>query len=191
MSRNGEDEYVKVLVYEELLGLIKKVLKEKLYSKEKANLMASETSGSCDASSSDSTLCHLSTPAVTPPSSPTNLQPTKSSPHHVTSVTTPLPTPTQSPTPSVQKLVEISMESESNSRILTPKSSLSSSSNDDIDSSLHNIMQVVNHVTSNLSSPNTTPPAITTSVAHTPQPSETSRKKPSVAEETAVQHTIE
>ena len=183
-----ESECVKVLVYEEVLGLIQKVLKEKSCKKEKESLKEAEASEMDDASSNDSALCHLLTPAVTPPSTPTNLQSTTSSPDHVTLVTTPIPTPPQSPTPNIQQLVEnSSMESESY-RIPTPKSS-SSSSNDDIDDSLiHTVQPEV--VNSNLSSPSTTHLTITTT-AHTPEVTSESTKKKPQTEEAVTKHAIE
>ena len=188
LTADEENEYVKVLVYEEVLGLIKKVLKEKSYKKEKEILKESETSEVDDASSTASALCYLLTPAVTPPSTPTNLQSTTSSLDHVILVTTPLPTPPQSPTPSTQQLVESSNMQSEGSRIPTPNSS-SSASNDDIDDSLmHSVqLEVVN---SNLSSPSTTQPTITASV-HTPKASSESTNQKPQAEEAVTKHTIE
>ena len=187
---DAEDKYVKMLVHEEILSLIKKALKEKSHSKEKECLKEIEILELNDKSLSvSSSPRHLSTPVITPPSTPTNLQSTTSSPDHIQFVVTPLPTPpSQSPTSNVtQQLVEnISMVSETN-RISTPKSSLCSSSNDDVDSSLYNIQPV--SVNNNLSSLSTTQPMISTSI-HTPQPSSESRKEPPAGEPSG-KHTIE
>ena len=184
-----EDECVKVLVYEEVLGLIKKVLKERSCRKEKESPKESTVSEVDDASLTASALCHLLTPAVTPPSTPTNLRSTTSSPDHVALVTTPLPTPPQSPTPSIGQLVEISSVKSEISGVSTPKSSSSSTSNDGIDDSLmHNIQPEV--VNSNLSSPSTTQPTITTS-PHTPEASRESANQKPQTEEAVTRHTIE
>ena len=178
-----ENECVRLLVYEEVLGLIKKALREKPCEKEKS-MKEPEASELNDTSSSVSALCHLMTPSVTPPSTPTNVQSTTSSPDHNDLVTTPLLTPPQSPTPSVQRFVKNSTVSESN-RISTPKSSLSSSSSDSLE---HNVQTEI-VVSSNLSSPSTPQQTITTSV-HTPQPSSQSIKEPPT-EKAVSNHTIE
>lgn len=182
-----ESECVEMLVCEEVLGLIKTTLKERLCKREEERMKESETPKLDNASSSVSELCHLLTPDVTPPSTPANLHSTTSSPDHMKLVTTPLPTPPQSPaTLSVQQLVENSIDSETN-RVPAPLSSLSSF-NDDIDSLKHNI-QPEAVVSSNLSSPSTTQQTITTSV-HTPQASSEPTKKPP-AEEPVTKHTTE
>lgn len=180
------NECVKVLVYEELLVVIKKMLKERSCEREKENLKESEALDMNNTSSSASTLCHLLTPDVTPPPTPANLQSVASSPDHVNLITTPLPTPPPSPTLSVQQMADNSMESESN-RIPTPKSSLGSTSNNDIDSLMHDVQPEIT-VNSSLSTPSMTQLTISTSV-HTPQESSNSSKKPPAEEETATKQT--
>ena len=182
MPPDVENEYIKMLVCEEMVCLIKEILKERSRRREAEGLKELEASKFNDTSSNDFVLCL--TPAVTPPSTPTShLQSTTSSPDHVQLVTTPLPTPPQSPTPSVQQQVENSMESD-NIRIPTPKSSLSSSTHDEVDSLVDNLQPEV-VIDSNLSSPSTTQPTLSAGI-HTPQASSESSKKPPTAEEPAI-----
>ena len=176
---NEENECIRTLVCEEVLDLIKRALKDKRENEYVKEMEAMEMNG---ASSSVSDLCHLLTPTITPPPTPTIDHSTTSSLDHVKLVVTPLPTPPQSPTGLQHPpLVENSMESE-NIRIPTPKSSLSSLSIDDIGSLVHDTRQPETVVSSNLSTPTTTQQTIGTSI-HTPQAStESTTKKPSPEE---------
>ena len=191
-STTPDEEYdcVRTLVCEEVLDLITKVLKEWSCKRENEFLKESEATAMNSASSSISGLCHLLTPTVTPPSTPTCLHSPTSSLDHVTLVVTPLPTPPQSPT-SLQHppLAENSVESE-NTKIPTPKSSLSSSSVDDIGSLVHDTRQPEVIISSNLSTPTVTQNTISTSI-HTPQASVDSATEKPPPEEPVTRPTTE
>jgi len=152
-----DNECVKKLVCEEVLDLIKGLLKDSAITKQQQQReMLHAQSNDDSLSESLSSHKHLSTPTVTPLSTPVNLQSTASSLDHVRMVTTPLPTPPQSPTPSAHLQTETCMTSEI-VRIPTPKSSLDSSTGDEIDSLVGHTQPTESAI---LSSPNTTPPTI-------------------------------
>ena len=95
-----DNECVKKLVCEEVLDLIKGLLKDSAITKQQQQCEMLHVQSNND-SLSDS-YEHLSTPTITPSSTTVNLQSTASSLDHVRMVTTPLPTPPQSPTPSAR-----------------------------------------------------------------------------------------
>ncbi|XP_065920993.1 serine-rich adhesin for platelets-like isoform X2 [Dysidea avara] len=152
-----DNECVKNLVCEEVLDLIKGLLKDNIRTKQQQSQETLVTQANDDlVSESLSSHENLSTPTITPSSTPVNLQSTASSLDHVRIVTTPLPTPPQSPTPSACPQTDTSITSEI-IRIPTPKSSLDSSTGDEIDSLVGHTQPTKSVI---LSSPNTTPPTI-------------------------------
>jgi len=168
-----DNECMKNLVCEEVLDLIKELLKDSVKSKEQKDLHTENPESISESLSSQEL---LSTPAVTPPSStPVDLQSTASSLDHMRLVTTPLPTPPRSPTPSAHPQTDTSVASET-IRIPTPKSSLDSSTSDEIDSLVEHTQSTESAI---LSSPNTTPPTIR-SIHSPPQSSKIEEKEEQV-----------
>jgi len=150
-----DNECVKNLVCEEVLDLIKGFLKDNVSTKQQQQQEILHTQSNDDSiSESLSSYAQFSTPTLTPSSTPVNLQSTASSLDHVKMVTTPLPTPSQSPTPSAHLQTDTCITSEIIG-IPTPKSSLDSSTVDEIDSLVERTQPTDRTI---LSSPNTTPP---------------------------------